>query len=135
VTHAGAFVDHLDPRIFKRWEQLNRVAPGCLDHFDAAFDHRFHNAGIIWRCQRWQNGNVHAKGLVRHVLAARNFVCEIFRRLLGEPGDNAEAASIGNSGRHFGKADIVHATLDDRMLDAEHFGDGGFHMRDPPNVF
>src|SRR3546814_2571352 len=34
---------------------------------------------------------------------------------------------MGNRRRQFGKADEMHAPLDDRMLDPEHFGDGGLH--------
>ena len=30
--------------------------------------------------------------------------------------------------RQFGKTDIVHAALDDRMLDPEQFGNGRLHV-------
>ena len=39
-----------------------------------------------------------------------------------------ETAGIGHGRRQFGKADIVHAALDDRMFDAEHFGDCCLHV-------
>ena len=46
-------------------------------------------------------------------------------------GDDAKAAGVGHGGGHFGKADIMHAALDDRMLDAEHFGDACLHVDVP----
>ena len=51
--------------------------------------------------------------------------------LLRQAGDDAEAAGVGDRRCHLGKADIVHAALDDRMLDAEQFGDAGLHVFSP----
>jgi hypothetical protein len=56
-----------------------------------------------------------------------DFFGQKFRRSLRQTGDNAETAGIGDRGSKFSKADIVHSALDDRMLNAEHFGDRSFH--------
>src|SRR5690606_4014157 len=51
------------------------------------------------------------------------------RSLLGESGDDAQAAGVGHRRGQLGEADEVHATLDDRVLDAEQFGDACLHVR------
>jgi hypothetical protein len=48
-------------------------------------------------------------------------------RALRQPGDDAQPAGVGHRRGQFGKADVVHATLDDGVLDAEQVGDAGLH--------
>ena len=45
------------------------------------------------------------------------------RSRLAYCGDDAEAAGVRDRSRHLGVADVVHAALDDRVLDAEQLGD------------
>ena len=127
VAHRGALVDHLDPGVLQRRQQIDRVAPRRLDHLHPAVDDRLDQPGIVGRGQGRQDGEVHAEGLVGHVLAARDLVGELFGRALRQAGDDPEPARIGDGGGHLGKADIVHPALDDGVLDPEHFGDGGLH--------
>ena len=49
-------------------------------------------------------------------------------RPLGQAGDDAQAAGVGHRRRELGEADIMHAALDDRMLDAEQFSDCCLHL-------
>ena len=78
----------------------------------------------IGRCaEGWQEGQVDAERLVRHVVAARDFPGEQIRRLLRQAGNNAEATRVRDRGGEFGKPDIMHSALDNRMFDAEHFSD------------
>jgi hypothetical protein len=57
----------------------------------------------------------------------RDFLRQQIRRLLGQSGDDAETARIRDCGGQFRKADVMHAALHNRMLDAEQFSDGCFH--------
>ena len=45
------------------------------------------------------------------------------RRRLGQRGEEAERAGVGDGRDQLGAADPLHAALDDRVLDAEHFGE------------
>src|SRR6185437_14794494 len=69
--------------------------------------------------------------LVGHVAAARDFLGEQLRRLLRQAGDDTKAAGIRHCGCEFGKADIMHAALDDRMLDTEQVSDCCLHVKTP----
>ena len=69
---------------------------------------------------------IDAKRLIGHAPASRDLLGEKLRRPLRQAGDDAEAAGIRHRGCQFGKADVVHAALDDGMLDAEQFGNAGF---------
>src|SRR5712671_3831803 len=83
------------------------------------------------RGEAWQEGEVHAERLVGHVATTRDFLGEQFRRLLRQAGNDTKAAGVGDGGGKLGKADIMHAALDDRMLDAEQFSDCCLHERSP----
>src|SRR5258706_12979307 len=61
-------------------------------------------------------------------MAFRDFLCQQFGRSLRQTGDDTEPSRIRDRAREFGKADIVHSTLNDRMFDIEQFGDGCFHV-------
>ena len=112
----------------QRRQPLLRIVAGCLDDLYAALDDGPHVAGIV----RWSHGGqerqVHAERLVRHLAAPRDLFGEVRGRALRQSCDDAKPARIRNRGRHLGKADIVHAALKDRMLDAEHLCNAGLHM-------
>ena len=127
VPHAGAFVDHLDAGVLEEWQHLRGIVARRFHDFHAALDDDTHQSGIVGRVDRGQEGQVHTERLVGHVLAARDLVGELFRRALRETGDNAETTRIGHRRCHLGKADIMHAALDDRVLDTEHLGNAGLH--------
>ena len=107
---------------------LFRAATGGFNNAHTTGDNRFDIARIIRIGEARQEGEVHTKRLVGHVIAFGNFIGQIFRRGLRQAGNDAKAAGIGNGSRHFGKADMVHAALNDRMLNAEKFSDTGFHV-------
>src|SRR5437016_1690374 len=131
MAHGSAFVDHLDPGRLQHPHICFRAAAGGLDDLDAALDDGADIFGIGRRRKSRQESEIHTERLVRHLVAAGDFLCEQFRRLLRETGDDAQSAGVGDRRREFGKSDVVHAALDDRMLDAEHFGDGCLHMSLP----
>src|SRR6185369_9803450 len=64
-----------------------------------------------------------------HLAAAPDLLRERFGRRLRQPGDDAKASRLRHRRRHLGEPDVMHSSLDDRVLDAEHFGDPGFHGR------
>ena len=125
MPHRRAFVNDLDAGSLQRRQILLRASPGGLDDLDAAFDDGADVFRIGRGRKRRQERQVHAERLVGHVAAARDLARQQFRRLLRQPGDDAEPAGIRYRRCQFGEADIMHAALDDRMADAEHFGDGG----------
>jgi len=127
VAYGGTFVDHLDAVLFQDRQDLHRIVPGGLNNFHTAFDDGFHIAWIVRRVDDRQERKVHADRLVSHVTTARDLICEVCRGFLRQGRNDAETASIRHGGSHFGKPDIVHAALDDRMLDSEHFCDGSLH--------
>ena len=129
MAHRRTFVDHLDPGIVERRQDLRRIVPRCLDHLDPTVDDRLDHPGIVGRIDDRQEGKVHAERLVGHVATPCDLVRKIGRRFLRQPGDDPEATCIRNRCRHFGKTDKMHAALDDRMFDAEHLGDACLHGR------
>ena len=121
MAHRGAFVDDLDAVLLELGDVLLRVVARGLDDLDAAVDDRLTVFGIGRRLERRQDGQVDAEGLVGHVAAARDLLGELFRRRLGQRGDEAERAGIGHGRHQLGAAHPLHAALHDRVLDAEHF--------------
>jgi hypothetical protein len=86
-----------------------------------------HVAGVVGRLDGGQKREVHAEGLVGHLAAARDLARQQLGRALRQAGDDAQPAGVGDGRGQLGKADEVHAALDDGVLDAEQFGDAGLH--------
>src|SRR3546814_9309380 len=71
----------------------------------------------------WQGRQVDAEGLAGHCATALGLGAKRIGRGLRQRGENAETAGIRHRRREFCAADPHHAALDDRMLDAEQFGE------------
>ena len=127
-------MDHLEARLLERRQPLLWVVASRLHGLDAAVDDGADVAGVVGRAHGRQEGEVHAERLVRHLAAARDFPGEVLRRALGQAGDDAEPTGLRNRGGHLGEADKMHAALDDRMLDAEQFGDARLHWFSPDAI-
>ena len=127
MADRGAFVDDPDAFFLQPRQMLLRVTAGCFHHRDPAVDDCIDIFRIGSRLERGQESEVHTERLVGQLMALGDFFRQVFRRLLGQPGDDAQTAGVRHRRRQFREADIVHAALDDRMLDTEHFGDTGFH--------
>src|SRR5690606_5166400 len=84
-------------------------------------------ARVVRLLDRGQEGQVDAEGLVGHLAAAADFLGQRRRGGLGQGSDHAQAAGIGHGRGQLGIAYMVHATLDDRMLDTKELGDSCFH--------
>lgn len=64
----------------------------------------------------------------RHGPATLDFLQQMLGRGLGERGEDAQAAGIGDGSGQFGAANPHHAALDDRVAGAQQLGDSGFHV-------
>ncbi len=131
MANRGAFVDHLDAGRLQRRHVLLRAASGGFDRLDAAFPDGRDIFRIGRRRECRKEGQVHAERLVGHVAATRDFPGEQFGGALRQAGDDAKPAGVGDRGGEFGKTDIVHAALNDRMPDLEQFGNGRSHEKSP----
>ena len=127
VTDGGALVDHLHPRLLQAGKPLLRVVAGGLDDLHAPVDDGLHVARIVRRGEGWQEGQVHAERLVRHLAALGDLGGEQFGRALGQAGDDPHPSGIGDRRGQFCQSDIVHAALHDGVFDAEQVCDAGLH--------
>ena len=127
MTHGGALVNDLDAMFLEDWQPFLRVVTGGFYRFDAALDDGVDIARIIGLLHRGQEGQVDAKGFVGHLAATADFLGKRLWVGLGQGGDHAQATRIGNCRGQFGIADVVHTTLNNRMLDTKEFSNSGFH--------
>ncbi len=116
-------MDHLDAVLLEDRQPFRGVVARSLDDLDPARDDRRDETGIVRRGHRRQEGQVHPERLIGHLPAAGDLLRQVLGRALGQDGDDAEAAGVGDRRRHLGIAHHVHAALDDRMLDPEELGD------------
>jgi hypothetical protein len=131
VANRRALVNDLHARLLQRLHERLRAAAGGLDDLHAAVDDDAHVLVVRRRHEHRQNREIHAEGLVGHLVAARDLLLEIGRRRLREAGDDAEPAGVGDGRGHLGVADVMHAALNDGVLDAEKLGDAGLHWSCP----
>ena len=75
------------------------------------------------RRDRRQDREVHAERLIGHGAAARDLLPQILGCRLRECREDAEPARVGDCRGEFGRADPLHAALNDRIFDFEKFGD------------
>ena len=129
MAHRGAFVNDLDAGFVQRGQVFLRVVSGSLHRLDAAVDDGLDVARVIGRADGGQKGEVHAKGLVGHLAAAADLVGQVLRGALGQAGNHAQTACVGDGGGQFGKPHKMHTPLNDGVLNAKQFGDFGLHGR------
>jgi hypothetical protein len=79
--------------------------------------------GVGRGLDRGQNGEVDAERLVGEAAAARDLLGQILWRRLGQRGDEAERAGIGNGCDQFGAPHPLHAALHDRVFDPDKLGE------------
>ena len=127
VAHGGALVDYFNAVFLEDRQPLGRVVTSGLDRFHAALDQRFDIARVVGLFNRGQKGQVHAEWLVGHLAAAADLFGQRLGVGLRQCGDHAQAAGIGNRSGQLGVTNVMHAALNDRMLDAKEFCYTGFH--------
>jgi hypothetical protein len=127
VAHRGALVDHLDAVLIEQRHEGFRAAPGGFHDLDTGVDDHLGVLFVRHRLDGRQQRQVDAERLVGHFLAAGDLLGEIFRRGLGQPGDDAQRAGVGHRRRQFRVADILHAALDDRVAGTQQFCKTCFH--------
>ena len=128
VTDAGAFVDDLDAVLLELGDVFLRLVAGGLHDLDAGLDDGLAIFRVGRRLDRGQDGQVDAERLVGQVAAARDFLGQILRRRLRQRGDQPERAGIGDGRDQLGAADPLHAALDDRVFNANKFGESRLHV-------
>ena len=134
MAHRGALVDHLDVVLLEQWQPLLRIVARRLHYLHPTLDDGLDVTGVIRLLHRRQKGQVHPECLVGHLTAAANFLGQRLGRWLSERSNHAQPARIGYRRSKFGITDMVHAALDDGMLDTEEFCDSGFHEYLPSRV-
>jgi len=104
-------VNHLDTCGFEFGQVRFRVLACGLDYLDTGTDHGIQILPIGRRLDGRQNGQVDAKGLIRHQPAAGNFLIQRFRAGLGKAREYPQPASVGDCGGQLGAAYPHHAAL------------------------
>ena len=99
VADRGAFVDDLNPGFLEHRQPFLRVIAGCFDNLHAAIDDRLDVARVIGGIDARQKAYIHAERLVCHLTATTDLIGQKRRRALRQPGNDPEAAGIGDGGR------------------------------------
>jgi len=123
MTHRRAFVDHDDTVLLEMRDVLLRVVACGLHDFDAAVDDCLTVLRIRRRIDRRQNCQIHRERFVGHGTAALDLLAQSIGSRLCQRRQNAESAGVGYGGRQFSAAHPHHAALDDRVVDADQFGE------------
>ena len=108
MANGCALVYYPDPGFFQVRQYRRRIVSRRFNDGHPALDDRSDYRRVIGSINRRQKRDINAEGLVRHVLATRNFIRQVRRRFLSKPGNDTEAAGIRYRCRQFGKPDIVH---------------------------
>jgi len=81
---------------------------------------------IVRRRYRRQESQIHSERLVGHAAAAGDFLTQLLRGALSQSGYDPEAPGVRNRRGELCKPNIMHASLNDRMANAEKLRDAGF---------
>jgi hypothetical protein len=127
VPHGSAFMEDLDSRPLECRHPGLRTPPGRLHDPHARAGDSVDIFGIGRRGEHRQECQVHAERTIGQILAAGDLTRQQLRRTLGEPGDHPQAARIGHRRGKLGQADMMHAALDDRVLDSKQVRDPSSH--------
>ena len=126
VADRHAFVDHDNPGRLEQLDVLLWITAGRLHHGNFLLDDDVAVAREIGVHRHGKQGQVAPERLVGERFAFADFFAQIFRRWLGECGDDAQPTSVGHRCRKAGVPDVVHTTLDQRVLDPKDLRDAGF---------
>ncbi|MCY1440448.1 hypothetical protein D9M71_567260 [compost metagenome] len=121
MAYSHAFVDDFNPGFLQAWHEFHGLIAGGFDDFHAAFDDRLDVLGVRRWADSREDGHVDAEWLIGHLPAAGNFLGQCLRGWLGQAGQDAQAAGIGNGCGQFSSTDPLHAALDDGIADTQKF--------------
>jgi hypothetical protein len=71
---------------------------------------------------------INGSGLRPAVANLFNFLAQIVRGFKAFSGDKADAAGVAHRSHNFSTADPLHAAANDRVFDAQQFGDSSFKL-------
>ena len=127
VLDRDALVHHRDAVLLEEGDPLARISARGLHHRHALVDDHLGVGAVVGGREARQKRKVHRERLtgLQQSLARADLVPEELRRALGQGGDGAEPARVGHRRREGGVPDVVHAPLDDGVLDLEQLGDPG----------
>src|SRR3546814_10166105 len=121
-------MEHLHPRRVEHRHIWRRVASSGFDDTDPAFDDRLNVFGVGRRIERRKKWQVHAERRVGHAPAALNLTRKGLGCALGQAGDDAETACVGNRRSKLCESHEMHSALDDRVGYAKQVGDPRPHL-------
>ena len=127
MANGSAFVNHGYPRLLDSGQIRLGVAPRRLDDLHPGLHDGLGVFIVRHGLDGGQDGEVHGEGPVGHPLTSGDLLRQSLRRGLGEGGEGAQGAGVGDGGGEFGEPHPLHPPLNDGMLDAEFFGESGFH--------
>ncbi|MNF95683.1 hypothetical protein D3C84_784480 [compost metagenome] len=129
MAYRRAFVNHLDAVFLESGHPLLRVVTSRLDDADTALDDGSDVARIVRGRDGRQEGQVHAERLICQGAATFYLTGQQLGCALCQAGDYPESPGVGDRSGQLREADVMHATLDDGVLDFEQFGDARLHMQ------
>ncbi len=134
VTHAGAFVDHLDAVLLELVDMLLRLVAGGLDDLDAAVDDRLAIFGVGRGLDGRQDRQVHGDRLLGQRPRPGDLLAQVVGGRLGQGGDDAEAAGLRHRRGQLCAADPLHPALHNRVLDTDEIGEACSQHKCSPAV-
>ena len=119
MPHRSAFMDDFYTRLLQTRQVFGRVPSRGFDDLDSTVDNGVDVFGIGWCGESRHESQVDVKRLVGHFMAAGNFPGQVFRRRLRQAGDDTQSTCLGHGRGQLGVANLVHASLDNRVLDTK----------------
>lgn len=116
-------VEDDDAGLLQELDDGARGVAGRLDDLDALGDADLGVGGVVRGHEGREEGDVDAKGELCHAAAAGNLCAQGLGGRLGEGGQEAEAAGVGDGRGHLCGADVLHAALDDGDADPQLAGE------------
>ena len=124
VAHRRAFVENADVVRLEHLPQLGDGGrTGGFHGLDPRIDDRLRISLVVRRVDRREHRHVHAERLARHGPAPLDFVAQRVGGWLGQASDDAKAAGIRHCRCQLRPAHLLHAALNDGMLDLEQVRD------------
>ncbi|MCY1179492.1 hypothetical protein D9M73_198960 [compost metagenome] len=127
MAHRGAFVNDLDAVFLEMRDHRRRVVAGGFDHLHATLDDGVHPGAVVDILDGHRQGQVDAKRLVGELTGPLDLGAQVIRRRLRACRHHTECSGVGNGCRQLRATNPLHATFNDWIVDAQQFGDSGFH--------
>jgi hypothetical protein len=113
------------------------MVSGGLYDFDTLFDQDVHILIVVNGAHHGKEIDIHGKGFVSEFVNAVNGIGKCLAGFIHGRSQYAQTTRVGNGRGEFRVGDPHHGATDDddRVLDAEHFGNLGLKHGQPPRFF